>query len=144
MPDIADAEPMTADALRSYAEAGRGWVAVGADDRPLGYVVVDVLDGCAHVEQITVAPDAQGRGLGRGLLEHVAAWAHEHGMPALTLTTFTDVPWNGPLYAHLGFRALDEVELGDGLRARRDEEAAHGLDPRIRCCMRKDLGSARS
>jgi hypothetical protein len=43
------------------------------------------------------------------------------------------------LYAHLGFRALDEAELTDGLRAVRDAEIEHGLDPAQRVCMRLDL-----
>lgn len=130
---------MPAARLVSYAEAGRAWVAVDADDRPEGYVVVDVLDGCAHIEQISVAPEAQGRGLARALLDEVACWAQTQGMPALTLTTFTDVPWNAPLYAHLGFEVVEEADLADDLRGRRDEEAGHGLDPDVRCCMRRDL-----
>ena len=38
------------------------------------------------------------------LIEHVAGWARAHGSPALTLTTFTEVPWNAPYYERLGFR----------------------------------------
>jgi hypothetical protein len=63
-------------------------------------------------------------------------------MPAITLTTFTDVPWNGPLYRHLGFRVLTDDELGPELRALRDRETAHGLDPAQRACMRADLDEA--
>ena len=105
----------------------------------MGYVVVDVVDGCAHVEQVSVRPDHQGTGVGRALLDRVAAWAQARSMPALTLTTFADVPWNRPLYEHLGFRVLAEGELSPGLRAVRDAEAAHGLDPTNRVCMRRDL-----
>ena len=56
----------------------------------------------------------------------------------MTLTTFRDVPWNGPFYAGLGFRAVDE--LTPGLAAVRDHEKAIGDDdfgPRI--AMRKEL-----
>ena len=139
MPAIAEAEPMPAEQLAAYADAGRGWVAVDADDVPVGYVVVDLVDGCAHVEQISVAPDHQGGGVGRALLDEVGRWANEQGMSALTLTTFTDVPWNAPLYEHVGFRRLDEHELTPGLVEKRHEEAEMGLDPSIRVCMRKDL-----
>lgn len=69
----------------------------------------------------------------------VATWAGEAGMPAVTLTTFSDVPWNAPLYRQLGFRVLRDEEIGPGLRAVRDEETAHGLDPARRVCMRMDL-----
>lgn len=140
MPAIADAEPMPAEQLAAYADAGRGWVAVDADDVPVGYLVVDLVDGCAHVEQVAVTPDHQGRGVGRALLDEVERWAAEHALSALTLTTFSDVPWNAPLYEHLGFRRLDEHELTPGLVEKRHEEAAMGLEPSIRVCMRRDLG----
>ena len=57
-------------------------------------------------------------------------------MRAVTLTTFRDVPWNAPLYRHLGFVDLDDASLGPELRAIVAAEAAHGLDPSIRICMR--------
>lgn len=65
--------------------------------------------------------------------------AREDGLTALTLTTFTDVPWNAPYYARLGFRALSESELTPGLRRIRAEEAAHGLARWPRVCMRVDV-----
>lgn len=139
MAEIADDQPMSMDRLAVYADAGRCWVAADATDVPVGYVVVDVVDGNAHIEQVTVDPDHQGRGAGRLLLDRVAAWAMERGMPALTLTTFRDVPWNAPLYRHLGFCDLGDDELGQELRRLRDEEAAHGLDPTLRVCMRRDV-----
>lgn len=142
MPDIAAAEPMSADQLAGYVDRGRGWVAVDDGDEPVGYVVADVVDGCGHVEQLSVAPEHQGRGLGRALIDRVERWARDAGMPALTLTTFRDVPWNAPLYAHLGFRTLDEDELPPGLREVREEEAHLGLDPSIRVCMRRAIGPA--
>jgi hypothetical protein len=49
------------------------------------------------------------------------------------------VPWNRPLYKHLGFRVLGDEELSLGLRALRDDESAHGLDPELRVCMRKPV-----
>ena len=139
MDDVADADPQSLDALAAYAAAGRSWVATGEGGEPVGYVVVDVVDGCAHVEQVTVHPGYQGRGIGRALLDRVASWAAGQGLPALTLTTFGDVPWNRPLYEHLGFRALADSEVGPGLRAVRAAEAAHGLDPATRVCMRREV-----
>ena len=60
-------------------------------------------------------------------------------MPAMTLATFRDVPWNGTLYRHLGFRFLDHDTLGPELAAVRAHETAIGLDPATRVCMRLDL-----
>ncbi len=99
-------------------------------------MLVDVVDGAAHVEQVSVRPDRQGTGVGRALLDQVRAWAISTGRDAITLTTFADVPWNRPLYEHLGFHVVDEVDIGPELRAVRQAEAAHGLDPAARVCMR--------
>lgn len=142
MPEIADDDPGSVDELAQYAHDGRSWVAVDDADRPVGYVLVDVVDGNAHVEQISVVPSAQGTGLGRALLDHVATWARDRGAAALTLTTFRNVPWNAPLYEHLGFRVLTEPELGPELRGLRATEAAHGLDPNTRVCMMRPVHGA--
>jgi GNAT superfamily N-acetyltransferase len=136
MPDIADAEPASIEELDEYAAAGRGWVAVDGDDRPIGYVIVDIVDGAAHIEQFSVVPEHQGTGVGRALVDRVRTWAAENGYAAITLTTFTDVPWNRPLYEHLGFRVIAPDDIGPELRAVRDHEATLGLEPTIRVCMR--------
>ena len=111
-----------------------------SDDQPVGYVVVDVVDGDAHIEQVSVLPHDQGQGVGRALMDVVEQWGRETGRPAITLTTFIDVPWNAPLYLHLGFDVLAESEIGPELRSLVAEEAAHGLDPETRVCMRRFLG----
>jgi GNAT superfamily N-acetyltransferase len=92
-----------------------------------------------HVEQVSVHPDHARRGIGAALIEHVAGWAGERGSAALTLTTFADVPWNGPYYERLGFRVLAGADLTPGLRAVRAQEAAHGLDEWPRIAMRREL-----
>jgi GNAT superfamily N-acetyltransferase len=141
LPDVADAEPASVTELARHATDGRSWVAVDGNDTPIGYVIAEVVDGNGHVEQVSVDPAHQGAGIGRALIDRVRSWAIGAGLPALTLTTFRDVPWNAPLYRHLGFRVLDEHEVGPELAAIRDGEAAHGLDPAQRVCMRQDLTS---
>ncbi|MEU3449303.1 GNAT family N-acetyltransferase [Streptomyces thermolilacinus] len=138
MDAVADDDPPPLQALEAYRAAGRARVA-DLDGRPVAYLIWDDVDGAAHVEQVSVHPDAARRGVGRALIEDLAADAAARGVPALTLTTFADVPWNAPYYARLGFRALPEAELTDGLRAIRRAEAAHGLDRWPRLCMRRDL-----
>ncbi|HZX53739.1 MAG TPA: GNAT family N-acetyltransferase, partial [Ilumatobacteraceae bacterium] len=100
-----------------------------------GYVVVDIVDGNAHIEQVSVHPSRQGEGIGRALLEHVRSWATASRHPGITRTTFRDVAWNRPLYEHLGYRVLSEDEIGPELRDLRAAEAADGLDPAVRVCM---------
>jgi GNAT superfamily N-acetyltransferase len=135
MGDVADDELPSQESLRAYVSNGRAWVAVDDFDRPVGYLLAEALDGNAHIEQVSVHPDHGRKGVGRSLIEHLAAWAGERSMPALTLTTFTDVPWNAPYYERCGFRRLSAEELTPGLRGRLEEEAARGLDRWPRVCM---------
>jgi GNAT superfamily N-acetyltransferase len=136
---IADHEPSSTDALAAYAVAERAWVAVDSAGTLVGFVLVDVVDDCAHIEQVSVHPDHQGAGIGRALLDRVRTWASSTGRRAVTLITFGAVPWNRPLYEHVGFRVLADFEIGPELRAVRDAEAAHGLDPATRVCMLLEL-----
>ncbi|MFB7341063.1 GNAT family N-acetyltransferase [Streptomyces hydrogenans] len=141
MTAIADDEPLPLDVLEGYRSAGRAWVAVDGADRPVAYLLADTVDGAAHIEQVSVHPDAARRGVGRALIEHLAEAAREEGLTALTLTTFTEVPWNAPYYARLGFRPLADTDpaLTEGLRAISHAEAAHGLATWPRVCMRREL-----
>ncbi|MFD6892582.1 GNAT family N-acetyltransferase [Streptomyces sp. NPDC059957] len=141
MPEIADDEPLPLEELLGYQRAGLAWVAAegAGTGHPVGYLLADRVDGNLHIEQVSVHPDRAHRRIGRSLLEHLAERARAEGAPALTLTTFTGVPWNAPYYARCGFRTLDESGLGPGLRDIRDREAVHGLDRWPRVCMRRDL-----
>jgi GNAT superfamily N-acetyltransferase len=132
---VADDDPGSVAGLAPYADAGRAFVSVDADDRPTGYVLLDVVDGAAHVEQVTVHPDHARRGIGRALLDRAAAWARAQGLRAITLTTYVEVAWNGPYYERLGFRYLPPEEETPGLRAIRRHERASGLDAWPRACM---------
>ena len=139
---VADDEPFAIATLHAYAKDGRSWVVLDETAASVGYVLVDIVDNAAHIEQISVTPDRQGIGVGRALLDRVREWALESGRSAITLTTFADVPWNRPLYEHLGFRVLAEHEIGPELHAIRDTEAAHGLDRAQRVCMRFDIAKS--
>jgi GNAT superfamily N-acetyltransferase len=139
MAEIADDELPSLEELDEYRRAGRAWVAVDGADRPVAYLIADWVDGNLHVEQVSVDPAHAHQGIGRALIEHLAGVARAEGVRALTLTTFTDVPWNAPYYERCGFRRLAEDELTPGLRAIREREAEHGLDRWPRTCMRRDL-----
>ncbi|WP_051870026.1 GNAT family N-acetyltransferase, partial [Streptomyces resistomycificus] len=129
------------DVLERYRREGRAWVAVDDADAPVAYLVCEPVDGALHVEQVSVRPDAARRGVGRALLAYAADRAREEGLAGLTLTTFTQVPWNAPYYARLGFRVLEEAELTPGLRKIRAHERELGLDRWPRVCMRLPDGA---
>lgn len=127
---------------RAHA-AGLLWVARAEDGEPIGFALVEIVDGEAHLEEIDVHPAHGRRGVGRALLDAVVEWARRAGHRAVTLTTFREVPWNAPFYARAGFRALAPHELGPELAALVREEAARGLDPARRVAMRRDLAGER-
>ena len=139
MEPVADDDPGSVEELAPYAETGRALVAVDAGDRPVGYLLLDVVDGAAHIEQVSVHPSQARRGIGRALIDEAESWAVAHGLGALTLTTFVDVPWNGPYYERLGFRYLAQEEETDGLREIRERERRLGLDAWPRACMRRGI-----
>ncbi|MEH0824629.1 MULTISPECIES: GNAT family N-acetyltransferase [unclassified Micromonospora] len=139
MVDIADAQPLGLDVLGECQRDGRVWVAVGADDRPIAFAVAHLVDDCAHVQQLSVHPAHARRGVGRRLLDHVAGWAAQRGLPALTLTTFRSVPWNAPYYARCGFVSLAPAQVGPALAAVLAAEADLGLDMTDRVAMRRPV-----
>jgi GNAT superfamily N-acetyltransferase len=136
---VAEDPPLELAALEAWRKAGRAWVSTDRDGHPIGFVVVDLVDDAAHVEEISVLPDQNGRGHGMALMRQVEAWARRKGRAAVTLTTFSEVPWNRPWYERRGYRVLAEEEWTPGLAARRQEETEHGLDPDLRVIMAKAL-----
>jgi GNAT superfamily N-acetyltransferase len=105
---------------------------------PVGFACVEVVDGMAHLWQVSVHPDASHQGRGRALVEAACDWARSNGYRALTLTTFRDVPWNGPFYTKLGFHRVDDLSP-ELLAIRRHEQAIGDDDFGPRIAMRKDL-----
>jgi ribosomal protein S18 acetylase RimI-like enzyme len=138
MHDIAAHPPPGRERLHSYRVAERAWV-LDVGGTVAGFVLVDVVDGNSHIEQISVHPEFGRRGLGRRLGDHVAESSRESGRAAVTLTTFRHVAWNAPLYEQWGYRVLAEDERGPELTALVAEEAELGLDPELRVAMRLDL-----
>jgi GNAT superfamily N-acetyltransferase len=138
MQDVADDGAHETELLESYVEGGRTWVAED-DGVVCGYALADVLDGQAHLEQVTVHPRYGRRGIGRQIIEGVADWARGRGFGSMTLLTFRDVAWNGPYYRRLGFVDVPDAEMGPELARLRAHEADLGLDTSIRGAMRLTL-----
>jgi ribosomal protein S18 acetylase RimI-like enzyme len=139
MRGIAGDEAISLEELAVYAREHRAWTAFDETGHAIGYVLVRAVDGNAHIVQVSVVPELQGRGVGRALIDEVGSWARSRRMPAVTLSTFSNVPWNQPLYEHLGFRELRDSDIGPELAAIRARETSIGLDPAIRVCMAKVL-----
>jgi GNAT superfamily N-acetyltransferase len=114
---------------------GTLWVAE-EDGCVVAFLTADLTGGELHIDEFNVRLDRQRRGIGRRLIPAAADHARSAGLEAVTLTTFRDVPWNGPFYASLGFQFVEEAELGPRLKSILDKEAEHGLPREKRCAMR--------
>lgn len=105
---------------------------VGPLGDPFGFVHVEIVDGFAHLGQVSVRPEHMRRGYGAALVRAAMREAWLLGYDRLSLTTYRDLPWNGPFYRSLGFEEETaperfEVEV-------RERQVALGLDrhgPRI-------------
>ncbi len=139
MGSVADEAPPTVAVLDEFVQCGRAWVCTD-DDRVIAYLLIELVDGDAHVEQVSVHPACARRRLGSALLEVAAEWGRRNGLTALSLTTYAEVPWNAPYYRRLGFRVVPEDQWGPGIRAVRDSETARGLDRWPRVVMARPLG----
>ena len=125
--------------LQEGIDHRRLWVAVTSDDCPVGFALASILDAEAHLDELDVVPEHGRRGLGAALVDIVCAWGRENGFSAITLSTFSHVPWNAPFYARHGFRILAPDELSETLQRLLREEAARGLPAEQRVIMRRAL-----
>lgn len=96
------------------------------DARPavIGFVHVLLVDGHAHLEQLSVHPSYGRRGIGRRLVGAAMSEARERGLSRMTLRTYVDVPWNAPFYASCGFIPSEP----DSPLLRRLIQTEHDLD----------------
>lgn len=107
-----------------------------------GFVVCRVEGKALYLDQISVHPDFMRRGLGAALMAAVFSEAQRRALGHITLSTFRDVPWNGPYYARFGFVELPQDDLLPWMLAVRDKEA-RDLDITKRCFMACPVGEER-
>lgn len=112
--EITDPKPSAlrenADSVLATLVAGGGAVAVVDDSmvgrivgRMVGAVLWQPRDGGLYFGRLAVAPDCQGRGIARRLLELVEAEARARNLPCLKLSTRLVWTGNRRLFASLGF-----------------------------------------
>ncbi len=138
---IADHDVMSVEEHLAYIATGTSWVAVDGADQITGFLSAEHTADTLHIWEVSVCSALHRQGIGRALMDCADAYAAEHGLPAVTLTTFRAVPWNEPLYQRLGFETLKRNQLGPRLAAILDNEAGHGLPGDQRCAMRKHLAN---
>lgn len=114
-------------------------VAAGPGGRPVGFAAATPLDGFLHLAELSVDPDHGRIGIGRALVEAVAALAGRRGLPGVTLTTFRDIPFNAPFYARLGFLEMPLPEVPVASRERFLAELPPGTAVETRVLMLRRL-----
>jgi GNAT superfamily N-acetyltransferase len=139
LPEIAAFDPAELKEVLLRAWEGRLLVTADAEDRPVAFALFGEIDGTLHIEELDVDPAHGRRGLGAALIARIDAIARDRGLPALTLSTFRDVPWNAPYYSRLGFVPIPDADLGPGLAAIRHRIATQGVDVAPRLFMRRPV-----
>jgi GNAT superfamily N-acetyltransferase len=127
------------ETLKAAQELGRLWVALDSITQLVGFALVREIDGFAHLEEMDVLPNHGRKGIGAALLEAVCAWATQTRYPAVTLSTFRDIPWNGPFYSRHGFHVVAPEALSNGLACVVEIERRRGLRTDLRVIMRRNL-----
>jgi GNAT superfamily N-acetyltransferase len=100
-----------------------------------GFLVAQPFSRELHIWEMDVAPAYQRRGIGAGLVRAAQIDARNTGFRALTLTTFRDLPWDGPFYARLGFEEVTALDAHPRLAGELANEVDDGLPADRRCAM---------
>ncbi|MFE8100028.1 GNAT family N-acetyltransferase [Brenneria goodwinii] len=135
---IADDAVQHSDLYRKLILLGSCWILVN-EKAPIGLLSAEVIENELHIWQLSVCREKQGKGHGRALLEKAIAMAHAYSLSAITLTTFSNVPWNAPFYARMGFNILDERNISERLKNTLLSEQKSGLPLKWRCAMVYEL-----
>ncbi len=131
---IAGMHAIPADEQRRLIRKGHSLVAE-VDARIVGFLSTEPFRRELHIREFSVHPDNQGQGIGSVLLRAADIDARNSGFAALTLTTFVDVPWNGPFYARHGFETITDLDAHPRLKADIEQEVQHGLPRERRIAM---------
>lgn len=94
-----------------------------------------------HIHEMSVQASSQRSGIGAGLLRAAMVDARNSGFQAMTLTTFSDIAWNAPFYASLGFVGVEDISAHPRLAQLLANEAASGFPPDRRIAMIRFLES---
>ncbi|MBX7458265.1 GNAT family N-acetyltransferase [Qipengyuania sp. 1NDH17] len=131
---VSGMDAVSADEQRRLIRKGHSLVAE-ADGRIIGFLSTEPFRRELHIREFSVHPDHQGQGIGSVLLRAADIDARNSGFAALTLTTFVDVPWNGPFYARHGFKTVTDLDAHPRLKADIEQEVQHGLPRERRIAM---------
>lgn len=105
-----------------------------------GFALTSERGGGLHLDQISVDPAHGRKGLGAALIACVVEEARRRGAKRVVLSTFRDLPWNGPFYRRHGFREVPRKKMETWMMEIEAAQAENGLDIRQRCFMALRIG----
>lgn len=118
--DLDRSHPFARAEIQRWTEAARLQrllFACTSTGEPVGFAVLDFVDGKPHLDQLAVRRAFMKRGIGKTLVDRAKAWSIQRG--ELWLTTYSDiVPWNAPWYRRLGFVTINDRDLDPELGQR--------------------------
>ena len=103
---------------------------------PVGFTLSSERGGTLYLDQISVDPAHGRKGLGRSLVSRVEEDARDRGLKTVTLSTFRNLPWNGPFYRKLGYKVIKPGRIADWMTELQNMQA-QTLDVSKRCFMTK-------
>jgi GNAT superfamily N-acetyltransferase len=108
--EIIGARPIPMDAdYESLITAGQVFV---TGDGPDGVIVLIPEEGTLLIENVAVAPDRHGQGIGRALLSFAEDHARTLSLPRLRLYTNELMTKNIALYERLGYEETSRQDIG--------------------------------
>ncbi len=135
---VIDMPPATHRLARPWRSS---WPAVGgglaASASPVGFALMKLHGGTAWLDQLSVLDRWQRHGYGAALIDRSARTAQAPGFDALYLSTYRDVPWNGPYYERRGFAEVPRGAFTRPLRVVLMTECSHGHPVWRRVIMRR-------
>ena len=108
---LADSPPMSIERHSQLIALSTCWVALDAENQPQGFLSSERYGSYLHIYELSVMQSMQGKGTGRRLIEAAKGYARSSRLSFITLTTFTNVPWNAPFYSRVGFQTKATTDL---------------------------------
>ena len=131
-------EPIPEDRLRKGFGDGLIWVAVDDREELCGFALCSDRGDDLYLDQLSVLPTHGRKGLGTRLVRKCLAEAETRNHKRVSLSTFRNIPWNGPFYRKLGFREVPLWRLNEWQLAIREAQK-QTMDVRLRCFMQRPV-----
>lgn len=114
------------------------FVARRQDDHAIGFAITRPRGKGLYLDQVSVHPEYGKKGIGRALVLRVIEEAEARRLPFVALSTFRDLPWNGPFYASMGFSEISRDKFEPYMHEIEDAQRNY-MDVTKRCFMQRKV-----